>query len=161
LATTKIIDSQFDKNKSSSFTAQPFMYAGMNGMSGGGGISTSLNKPKAKGTPVETSMVDMTPTTFKSMSSGISGITPNYGTTSTARESVMVNSVSKSVEATALMKSVKEKNIEKEKAHKEMMEQQLKILESIREKINQPAVAFFTEEGRRQVINQSRVKNSH
>jgi len=137
------------------------MYAGMNGMSGGGGISTSLNKPKAKATPIETSMVDMTPTTFKPMSSGLSGITPNYGTTSTARESVMVNTVSKSVEATALMKSVKEKNIEKEKAHKEMMEQQLKILESIREKINQPAIAFFTDEGRRQVINQSRVKNSH
>lgn len=161
LATTKIIDSHFDKNKSSSFTAQPFMYAGMNGMSGGGGISTSLNKPKATGTPVETSMVDMTPTTFKTMSSGISGINPNYGTTSMARESVMVNTLSKSVEATALMKSVKEKNIEKEKAHKEMMEQQLKILESIREKINQPAVAFFTDEGRRQVINQSRVRNSH
>jgi len=161
LATTKIIDSHFDKNKSSSFTAQPFMYAGMNGMSGGGGISTSLNKPKAKGTPVETSMVDMTPTTFKTMSSGISGISPNYGTTTMARESVMVNTLSKSVEATALMKSVKEKNIEKEKAHKEMMEQQLKILESIREKINQPAVAFFTDEGRRQVINQSRVRNSH
>ena len=161
LATTKIIDSHFEKNKSSSFTAQPFMYAGMNGMSGGGGISTSLNKPKATGTPVETSMVDMTPTTFKTMSSGISGINPNYGTTSMARESVMVNTLSKSVEATALMKSVKEKNIEKEKAHKEMMEQQLKILESIREKINQPAVAFFTDEGRRQVINQSRVRNSH
>jgi flagellar biosynthesis GTPase FlhF len=156
-----LVDSHFDKNKSSSFTAQPFMYAGMNGMSGGGGISTSLNKPKATGTPVETSMVDMTPTTFKTMSSGISGINPNYGTTSMARESVMVNNLSKSVEATALMKSVKEKNIEKEKAHKEMMEQQLKILESIREKINQPAVAFFTDEGRRQVINQSRVRNSH
>jgi len=161
LATTKIIDSHFDKNKSSSFTAQPFMYAGMNGMSGGGGISTSLNKPKATGTPVETSMVDMTPTTFKTTSSGISEINPNYGTTSMARESVMVNTLSKSVEATALMKSVKEKNIEKDKVHKEMMEQQLKILESIREKINQPAVAFFTDEGRRQVINQSRVRNSH
>jgi hypothetical protein len=160
LATTKIIDSHFDKNKSSSFTAQPFMYAGMNGMSGGGGISTSLNKPKATGTPVETSMVDMTPTTFKSMSTRLSGITPNYGTTSMARESVMVNSVSKSLEATALMNSVKEKNIEKEKAHKELMQQQLKILESIREKINQPAVAFFTDEGRRQTKNYIRKESS-
>jgi hypothetical protein len=155
-----IVDSQFNKKPSSSYETQPFQYQGM-GLSATGSIYGGVNKPKAKGTPVETSMVDMTPTTFKTMSSGISGISPNYGTTTMARESVMVNTLSKSVEATALMKSVKEKNIEKEKAHKEMMEQQLKILESIREKINQPAVAFFTDEGRRQVINQSRVRNSH
>lgn len=152
-----IVDSQFKPNE---FKGGFGMYAGMNGMSGGGGISTSLNKPKATGTPVETSMVDMTPTTFKSTSTGLSGITPNYGTTSMARESVMVNTVSKSLEATALMNSIKEKNIEKEKANKELMQQQLKILESIREKINQPAVAYFNEEGRRQAKNYIRKESS-
>ena len=156
-----IVDSQFKEGKKDpSYQTQPFQYQGM-GLSATGSIYGGVNKPKPIGTPVETSMVDMTPTTFKTTSSGISEINPNYGTTSMARESVMVNTLSKSVEATALMKSVKEKNIEKEKVHKEMMEQQLKILESIREKINQPAVAFFTDEGRRQVINQSRVRNSH
>ena len=155
------VDSQFKEGKKDpSYQTQPFQYQGM-GLSATGSIYGGVNKPKPIGTPVETSMVDMTPTTFKTTSSGISEINPNYGTTSMARESVMVNTLSKSVEATALMKSVKEKNIEKEKVHKEMMEQQLKILESIREKINQPAVAFFTDEGRRQVINQSRVRNSH
>jgi hypothetical protein len=155
-----LVDSQFNKKPSSSYQTQPFQYQGM-GLSATGSIYGGVNKPKATGTPVETSMVDMTPTTFKTTSTGLSGITPNYGTTSMARESVMVNTVSKSLEATALMNSIKEKNIEKEKAHKELMQQQLKILESIREKINQPAVAFFTDEGRRQVINHSRVKNSH
>jgi flagellar biosynthesis GTPase FlhF len=156
-----IVDSQFKEGKKDpSYQTQPFQYQGM-GLSATGSIYGGVNKPKPIGTPVETSMVDMTPTTFKTTSSGISEINPNYGTTSMARESVMVNTLSKSVEATALMKSVKEKNIEKDKVHKEMMEQQLKILESIREKINQPAVAFFTDEGRRQVINQSRVRNSH
>ena len=131
------------------------------GLSATGSIYGGVNNKKATSIPVETSMVDMTPTTFKTTSTGLSGINPNYGMTGVVRESVMMNNVSKNLEATALMSTIKENNIEKEKAYRDLMNQQLKTLESIREKINQPAVAYFTEEGRRQVVNYNRVKNSH
>ena len=156
-----VVDSQFNKDKKdSSYQIQPFEYKGM-GLSATGSIYGGVNNKKATSIPVETSMVDMTPTTFKTTSTGLSGINPNYGMTGVVRESVMMNNVSKNLEATALMSTIKENNIEKEKAYRDLMNQQLKTLESIREKINQPAVAYFTEEGRRQVVNYNRVKNSH
>jgi hypothetical protein len=152
-----VVDSQFKPNE---FKTQPFMYAGMNGMSGGGGISTSLNKPTAKGIPVETSMVDTTPTTLKPNFSSPFNTIPNYGTTSVSRDSVMTNSVSKKLEVSAMMQSsIKEK----EKSEEELLkatDYTNKLLEALVNKQNSPVVAYFNDEGRRQVKSTLRKESS-
>jgi hypothetical protein len=152
-----VVDSQFKPNE---FKTQPFMYAGMNGMSGGGGISTSLNKPTAKGIPVETSMVDTTPTTLKPNFSSPFNTIPNYGTTSVSRDSVMTNSVSKKLEVSAMMQSsIKEE----EKSNETLLkatDYTNKLLEALVNKQNSPVVAYFNDEGRRQVKSTLRKESS-
>jgi hypothetical protein len=110
-ASTSITDSFFSNKPSSSSSSFNLQSYTSSGMTGGGGISSTLNKQKPIGTPVETSMVDMTPTTFKSPSNSLSNISPNYGMTSSiARESVVTNTATKSLVGTALMQNtVKEK----------------------------------------------------
>jgi hypothetical protein len=153
-----VVDSQFKPNE---FKTQPFMYAGMNGMSGGGGISTSLNKPTAKGIPVETSMVDTTPTTLKPNFSNPFSTTPNYGTTSMSRDSVMVNTTSKSVSASATMQNTL--NNEKQKTDDALIkeaQEQTKLMNEMVKRLNQPSLAFFNDEGRRQVKSTLRKESS-
>jgi len=153
-----VVDSQFKPNE---FKTQPFMYAGMNGMSGGGGISTSLNKPTAKGIPVETSMVDTTPTTLKPNFSNPFNTTPNYGTTSMSRDSVMVNTTSKSVSASAMLQNTI--NNEKQKTDDALIkeaQEQTKLMQEMIKRLNQPALAFFNDEGRRQVKSTLRKESS-
>jgi hypothetical protein len=158
-ASTSIVDSHFDKNKSSSFTGGYGIYAGM-GLNTAGSIVAN-NKPKATGTPVETSMVDMTPTTFKSPTNSLSTISPNYGMTSNiARESVMINKVSKSVASTALVQStLKEKEKTDDALIKEAQEQ-TKLMQEMIKRLNQPALAFFNDEGRKQTASYIRVKGT-
>jgi len=153
-----VVDSQFKPNE---FKTQPFMYAGMNGMSGGGGISTSLNKPTAKGIPVETSMVDTTPTTLKPNFSNPFNTTPNYGTTSMSRDSVIVNTTSKSVSASAMLQNTI--NNEKQKTDDALIkeaQEQTKLMQEMIKRLNQPALAFFNDEGRRQVKSTLRKESS-
>jgi hypothetical protein len=154
-----ISDSHFDKNKSSSFTGGYGIYAGM-GLNTAGSIVAN-NKPKATGTPVETSMVDMTPTTFKSPTNSLANISPNYGMTSSiARESVMVNRSSKSVATTAMMqKTIKDKEKTDDALIKEAQEQ-TKLMHEMIKRLNQPSLAFFNEEGRKQTANYVRVKST-
>ena len=157
-AGSAVVDSQFKPNE---FKTQPFMYAGMNGMSGGGGISTSLNKPTAKGIPVETSMVDTTPTTLKPNFSNPFSTTPNYGTTSMSRDSVMVNTTSKSVSASATMQNTL--NNEKQKTDDALIkeaQEQTKLMNEMVKRLNQPSLAFFNDEGRRQVKSTLRKESS-
>jgi hypothetical protein len=158
-ASTSIVDSHFDKNKSSSFTGGYGIYAGM-GLNTAGSIVAN-NKPKATGTPVETSMVDMTPTTFKSPTNSLSTISPNYGMTSNiARESVMINKVSKSVASTALVQStLKEKEKTDDALIKEAQEQ-TKLMQEMIKRLNQPSLAFFNDEGRKQTASYIRLKGT-
>ena len=154
-----IVDSQFNKKPSSSYETQPFQYQGM-GLSATGSIYGGVNKQKPIGTPVETSMVDTTPTTLKPNFSSPFGTTPNYGTTSMSRESVMVNKSSKSVATSATMqKTIKEK----EKKDEELLkatDYTNKLLEAIVSKQNSPVIAYFNDEGRRQVKSTLRKESS-
>jgi hypothetical protein len=157
-AGSNVVDSQFKPNE---FKGGFGMYAGMNGMSGGGGISTSLNKPTAKGIPVETSMVDTTPTTLKPNFSNPFNTTPNYGTTSMSRDSVMVNTTSKSVSASAMLQNTI--NNEKQKTDDALIkeaQEQTKLMQEMIKRLNQPALAFFNDEGRRQVKSTLRKESS-
>ena len=157
-AGSNVVDSQFKPNE---FKTQPFMYAGMNGMSGGGGISTSLNKPTAKGIPVETSMVDTTPTTLKPNFSNPFNTIPNYGTTSMSRNSAIVNTTSKSVSASAMLQNTI--NNEKQKTDDALIkeaQEQTKLMQEMIKRLNQPALAFFNDEGRRQVKSTLRKESS-
>jgi hypothetical protein len=156
-----IVDSQFKEGKKNpSYETQPFQYQGM-GLSATGSIYGGVNKPKATGTPVETSMVDMTPTTFKSPTNSLSTISPNYGMTSNiARESVMINKVSKSVASTALVQStLKEKEKTDDALIKEAQEQ-TKLMQEMIKRLNQPALAFFNDEGRKQTASYIRLKGT-
>ena len=159
-AATNISDSAFNSKPSSSYETQPFQYQGM-GLSATGSIYGGVNKPKPIGTPVETSMVDMTPTTFKSPSNSLSNISPNYGMTSSiARESVMINRSSKSVAASAMVQNtIKEKEKTDDALVKEAQEQ-TKLMHEMIKRLNQPSLAFFNEEGRRQTANYVRVKST-
>jgi len=158
-ASTSIVDSHFDKNKSSSFTGGYGIYAGM-GLNTAGSIVAN-NKPKATGTPVETSMVDMTPTTFKSPTNSLSTISPNYGMTSnTARESVMVNTTSKSVAASAMLQNTLKEKEKSEEALLKATDYTNKLLEALVNKQNSPVVAYFNDEGRRQVKSTLRKESS-
>jgi hypothetical protein len=152
-----VVDSQF---KSNEFKTQPFMYAGMNGMSGGGGISTSLNKPTAKGIPVETSMVDTTPTTLKPNFSNPFNTTPNYGTTSMSRDSVIANTTSKSVSASATIQNTLKEKEKSEEALLKATDYTNKLLENLISKQNSPVIAYFNDEGRRQVKSTLRKESS-
>jgi len=152
-----VVDSQFKPNE---FKTQPFMYAGMNGMSGGGGISTSLNKPTAKGIPVETSMVDTTPTTLKPNFSNPFSTTPNYGTTSMSRDSVIANTTSKSVSASATIQNTLKEKEKSEEALLKATDYTNKLLENLISKQNSPVIAYFNDEGRRQVKSTLRKESS-
>ena len=157
-ASTSIADSHFDKNKSSSFTGGYGIYAGM-GLSTAGSIIAN-NKPKAIGTPVETSMVDTTPTTLKPNFSSPFSTTPNFGTTSMSRESVMVNRSSKSVATMATMQKTVEEKEKKEEALLKATDYTNKLLEAIVSKQNIPVIAYFNDEGRRQVKSTLRKESS-
>ena len=152
-----VVDSQFKPNE---FKTQPFMYAGMNGMSGGGGISTSLNKPTAKGIPVETSMVDTTPTTLKPNFSNPFNTIPNYGTTSMSRDSVIANTTSKSVSASATIQNTLKEKEKSEEALLKATDYTNKLLENLISKQNSPVIAYFNDEGRRQVKSTLRKESS-
>jgi hypothetical protein len=157
-AGSNVVDSQFKPNE---FKGGFGMYAGMNGMTGAGGISTSLNKPTAKGIPVETSMVDTTPTTLKPNFSNPFNTTPNYGTTSMSRDSVIVNTTSKSVSASAMLQNTI--NNEKQKTDDALIkeaQEQTKLMQEMIKRLNQPALAFFNDEGRRQVKSTLRKESS-
>jgi hypothetical protein len=158
-AGSSMSDSFFNKKPSSSYETQPFQYQGM-GLSATGSIYGGVNKQKPIGTPVETSMVDTTPTTLKPNFSSPFGTTPNYGTTSMSRESVMVNRSSKSVATSATMqKTIKEK----EKKDEELLkatDYTNKLLEAIVSKQNSPVIAYFNDEGRRQVKSTLRKESS-
>ena len=156
-AGSNVVDSQFKPNE---FKTQPFMYAGMNGMSGGGGISTSLNKPTAKGIPVETSMVDTTPTTLKPNFSNPFNTTPNYGTTSMSRDSVIANTTSKSVSASATIQNTLKEKEKSEEALLKATDYTNKLLENLISKQNSPVIAYFNDEGRRQVKSTLRKESS-
>jgi hypothetical protein len=156
-AGSNAVDSQFKPNE---FKTQPFMYAGMNGMSGGGGISTSLNKPTAKGIPVETSMVDTTPTTLKPNFSNPFSTTPNYGTTSMSRDSVIANTTSKSVSASATIQNTLKEKEKSEEALLKATDYTNKLLENLISKQNSPVIAYFNDEGRRQVKSTLRKESS-
>ena len=159
-AATNISDSAFNSKPSSSYETQPFQYQGM-GLSATGSIYGGVNKPKPIGTPVETSMVDMTPTTFKSPSNSLSNISPNYGMTSSiARESVMVNRSSKSVATMATMQKTVEEKEKKEEALLKATDYTNKLLEAIVSKQNIPVIAYFNDEGRRQVKSTLRKESS-
>ena len=161
-ASTSITDSFFSNkpssSSSSSFNLQSYTSSGM---TGGGGISSTLNKQKSIGTPVETSMVDMTPTTFKSPTNSLSTISPNYGMTSNiARESVVTNTATKSLVGTALMqKTVKEKE-KSDEALLKATDYTNKLLEALIDKSNQPIAAYFNREGIKQVVDHIRTKST-
>jgi hypothetical protein len=106
-------------------------------------------------------MVDMTPTTFKSPTNSLSTISPNYGMTSNiARESVMINKVSKSVASTALVQStLKEKEKTDDALIKEAQEQ-TKLMQEMIKRLNQPSLAFFNDEGRKQTASYIRLKGT-
>ena len=154
-----IVDSQFNKKPSSSYQTQPFQYQGM-GLSAAGSIYEGVNKPKAIGTPVETSMVDTTPTTLKPNFSSPFSTTPNFGTTSMSRNSLMTNTQSKSVATIATMQNTIK---EKEKKDEELLkatDYTNKLLEAIVSKQNSPVIAYFNDEGRRQVKSTLRKESS-
>ncbi len=154
-----LVDSQFNKKPSSSYQTQPFQYQGM-GLSAAGSIYEGVNKPKAIGTPVETSMVDTTPTTLKPNFSSPFSTTPNFGTTSMSRESVMVNRSSKSVATMATMQKTVEEKEKKEEALLKATDYTNKLLEAIVSKQNIPVIAYFNDEGRRQVKSTLRKESS-
>lgn len=154
-----IVDSQFNKKPSSSYETQPFQYQGM-GLSATGSIYGGVNKQKPIGTPVETSMVDTTPTTLKPNFSSPFSTTPNFGTTSMSRESVMVNRSSKSVATMATMQKTVEEKEKKEEALLKATDYTNKLLEAIVSKQNSPVIAYFNDEGRRQVKSTLRKESS-
>jgi hypothetical protein len=154
-----IVDSQFNKKPSSSYETQPFQYQGM-GLSATGSIYEGVNKPKAIGTPVETSMVDTTPTTLKPNFSSPFSTTPNFGTTSMSRNSVMTNTQSKSVATIATMQKTVEEKEKKEEALLKATDYTNKLLEAIVSKQNSPVIAYFNDEGRRQVKSTLRKESS-
>lgn len=156
-AGSNVVDSQFKPNE---FKGGFGMYAGMNGMTGAGGISSTLNTQKPVGTPVETSMVDTTPTTLKPNFSSPFSTTPNFGTTSMSRESVMVNRSSKSVATMATMQKTVEEKEKKEEALLKATDYTNKLLEAIVSKQNIPVIAYFNDEGRRQVKSTLRKESS-
>jgi hypothetical protein len=158
-AGSRMSDSFFNKKSSSSYETQPFQYQGM-GLSATGSIYGGVNKPTAKGIPVETSMVDTTPTTLKPNFSSPFNTFPNYGTTNMSRESVMVNKSSKSVASTALVQStLKEKEKTDDALIKEAQEQ-TKLMQEMIKRLNQPALAFFNDEGRKQTASYIRLKGT-
>jgi len=155
-----VVDSQFKGGKKdSSYQTQPFQYQGM-GLSATGSIYGGVNKPKPIGTPVETSMVDTTPTTLKPNFSSPFSTTPNFGTTSMSRESVMVNRSSKSVATMATMQKTVEEKEKKEEALLKATDYTNKLLEAIVSKQNIPVIAYFNDEGRRQVKSTLRKESS-
>jgi len=154
-----LVDSQFNKKPSSSYQTQPFQYQGM-GLSAAGSIYEGVNKPKAIGTPVETSMVDTTPTTLKPNFSSPFSTTPNFGTTSMSRNSVMTNTQSKSVATIATMQKTVEEKEKKEEALLKATDYTNKLLEAIVSKQNSPVIAYFNDEGRRQVKSTLRKESS-
>ena len=158
-AGSSMSDSFFNKKPSSSYETQPFQYQGM-GLSATGSIYGGVNKQKPIGTPVETSMVDTTPTTLKPNFSSPFSTTPNFGTTSMSRESVMVNRSSKSVATMATMQKTVEEKEKKEEALLKATDYTNKLLEAIVSKQNIPVIAYFNDEGRRQVKSTLRKESS-
>ena len=159
-AGSSMSDSFFNKKPSSSYETQPFQYQGM-GLSATGSIYGGVNKPTAKGIPVETSMVDTTPTTLKPNFSNPFNTTPNYGTTSMSRNSAIVNTTSKSVSASAMLQNTI--NNEKQKTDDALIkeaQEQTKLMQEMIKRLNQPALAFFNDEGRRQVKSTLRKESS-
>ncbi len=155
-----VVDSQFKGGKKdSSYQTQPFQYQGM-GLSATGSIYGGVNKPKPIGTPVETSMVDTTPTTLKPNFSSPFSTTPNFGTTSMSRNSVMTNTQSKSVATIATMQKTVEEKEKKEEALLKATDYTNKLLEAIVSKQNIPVIAYFNDEGRRQVKSTLRKESS-
>jgi hypothetical protein len=159
-AGSRMSDSFFNKKPSSSYETQPFQYQGM-GLSATGSIYGGVNKPTAKGIPVETSMVDTTPTTLKPNFSNPFNTTPNYGTTSMSRNSAIVNTTSKSVSASAMLQNTI--NNEKQKTDDALIkeaQEQTKLMQEMIKRLNQPALAFFNDEGRKQTASYIRVKGT-
>jgi len=155
-----IVDSQFKGGKKdSSYQTQPFQYQGM-GLSATGSIYGGVNKPTAKGIPVETSMVDTTPTTLKPNFSNPFNTTPNYGTTSMSRDSVIANTTSKSVSASATIQNTLKEKEKSEEALLKATDYTNKLLEALIGKQNSPVIAYFNDEGRRQVKSTLRKESS-
>jgi hypothetical protein len=155
-----VVDSQFKGGKKdSSYQTQPFQYQGM-GLSATGSIYGGVNKPTAKGIPVETSMVDTTPTTLKPNFSNPFNTTPNYGTTSMSRDSVIANTTSKSVSASATIQNTLKEKEKSEEALLKATDYTNKLLENLISKQNSPVIAYFNDEGRRQVKSTLRKESS-
>jgi len=153
---TSISDSAFSP---SSFTGSYGNYAGM-GLNTAGGIVAN-NKPIIPSKPIDTAMVDYTPTTFSGLGSNFSSSTQGAGVLKNSTRSVIQNRTSKNSVSQAYLSQVAnyEKSMNNEKLVKEQ-EETNKLLKEFLLKQMQPNVAYFTPNSVKPLLNHMRTKNT-
>lgn len=153
---TSISDSAFS---SSSFTGSYGNYAGM-GLNTAGGIVAN-NKPTIPSKPIDTAMVDYTPTTFSGLGPTFSSSTQGAGVLTNSTRSVIQNRTSKNSVSQAYLSQAA--NYETYKNNEKLVKEQEetnKLLKEFLLKQMQPNVAYFTPNSVKPLLNHMRTKNT-
>lgn len=136
------------------------VFSTSNGLNAAGSISVN-NKQNAIGKPIDTAMVDYTPTTFSGLGSNFSSSTQGAGVLKNSTRSVIQNSTSKNVETQALLNQMA--NYESSKSDDKLIkahEETQKLFRELMLKQMEPNVAYFTPNSAKPLLNYMRTKNT-